>query len=181
MALILFAKRIASLNPMTARPCDAKLLLWPVLLLVALGLAMACNDDATPLEESPAPVTTADASGAAATATGTPPIGRVVGRLPDAFPAEFPVRDGVVIERGDTHPDRFIVDFRSVEDPGPVADFYEQSLANDPWRIAKIDKSQENITIIDFESSGDLPFSGTVTIAPLGGLTRIFLVLQREE
>lgn len=181
VALIPFAKRMGSLSPVIARLRDAKLPLWAALPLVALGLLVACNDDGSPSEESPAPATTADASGAAATATGTPQTGRVVGRLPDDFPAEFPVYKGVVIERGDTHPDRFIVDFRSVDDPGAVADFYERSLATDPWRIAELDDSQEEITIIEFESGGDPAYSGTVAIAPLGGLTRILLVLWRAE
>lgn len=179
-ALIRFAKRMASHSPVIARLRDARLLLWAALPLLALGLAMGCNDDGSPAEESPAPATTAEL-GDAAIGTAAPQSFRVIGRLPDGFPAEFPVYKGVVIERGDTHPDRFAVEFRSVDDPGPIADFYERSLATDPWQIAKVEKFEEEITIIEFESSGDQGHSGMVGIGPLGGLTRILLVLRKAE
>jgi hypothetical protein len=154
-----------------------RLLLPPAIAIIIVFAA--CGDDDDEVEtEATVPVDTR--VGKEETAVPTEAQDPETG-LPALFPEEFPIYQGATVFRASEYEDRYLVEWRTVDDVGDVSAFYSENLAQEPWTVDGSDESEGTVAIA-FSGELDDDYSGSLAIAPSGDEeTKIVLNLSVDS
>ncbi len=87
--------------------------------------------------------------------------------LPEGFPRDFPLYAKATVEAATVAPEggRFLVEWRSSDNPDQVRAFYERELDKDPWQVENVvEIAEQETVVIEFARVGDGGEWGTIAI-----------------